>query len=125
MRWSISASGWCIAPSFGDIFASNAVNNGLLPARLPEEQIEALIARLGDGAAVMTVDLTDGVIRIGNEVIPFDLDPIWRLKLINGWDDIDMTRQPRHRDRGLPQRKGETAPPMPCCRRRLERPARA
>ncbi len=80
-----------LAPSFGDIFASNAVNNGLLPARLPEEQIEALIARLGDGAAVMTVDLTDGVIRIGNEVIPFDLDPIWRLKLLNGWDDIDMT----------------------------------
>jgi len=80
-----------LAPSFGDIFASNAVNNGLLPARLPEEQIEALIARLGEGSAVMTVDLTDGVIRIGNEVIPFDLDPIWRLKLINGWDDIDMT----------------------------------
>ncbi|MEE4346164.1 MAG: 3-isopropylmalate dehydratase small subunit [Paracoccaceae bacterium] len=80
-----------LAPSFGDIFASNAVNNGLLPARLPEEQIEALIACLGDGSAVMTVDLTDGVIRIGNEVIPFDLDPIWRLKLINGWDDIDMT----------------------------------
>ena len=80
-----------VAPSFGDIFASNAVNNGLLPARLPEDRIEALIARLGDGAAVMTVDLTDGVIRIGNEVIPFDLDPIWRLKLLNGWDDIDMT----------------------------------
>lgn len=80
-----------LAPSFGDIFASNAVNNGLLPARLPEDRIEALIARLGDKAEEMTVDLTDGVIRIGNEVIPFELDPIWRLKLINGWDDIDMT----------------------------------
>lgn len=80
-----------LAPSFGDIFASNAVNNGLLPARLPEDRIEALLARLGDDAAVMTVDLPDGVIRIGNEVIPFDLDPIWRLKLLNGWDDIDMT----------------------------------
>lgn len=80
-----------IAPSFGDIFASNAVNNGLLPARLPDERIEALIARLGDDAAVMTVDLSDGVIRVGNEVIHFDLDPVWRLKLLNGWDDIDMT----------------------------------
>ena len=80
-----------LAPSFGDIFASNAVNNGLLPARLPEDRIEAMIARLGDKAEEMTVDLTDGVIRIGNEVIPFDLDPIWRLKLLNGWDDIDMT----------------------------------
>ena len=80
-----------IAPSFGDIFASNAVNNGLLPARLPEDRIEALIDRLGDGDAAMTVDLNDCVIRIGNEVMPFDLDPVWRLKLINGWDDIDMT----------------------------------
>lgn len=80
-----------LAPSFGDIFASNAVNNGLLPARLPEDRIEALIDRLGDGAAEATVDLQDSVIRIGNEVIPFDLDPVWRLKLLNGWDDIDMT----------------------------------
>ena len=80
-----------LAPGFGDIFAANAVNNGLLPARLPEDLIEALIARLGDGDAAMTVDLNDCVIRIGNEVMPFDLDPVWRLKLINGWDDIDMT----------------------------------
>jgi 3-isopropylmalate/(R)-2-methylmalate dehydratase small subunit len=80
-----------LAPSFGDIFASNAVNNGLLPARLPEDRIEALLTRLGTDSAAMTVDLTDSVIRLGNEVIPFDLDPIWRLKLINGWDDIDMT----------------------------------
>ena len=80
-----------LAPSFGDIFASNAVNNGLLPARLPEDRIEALLTRLGTDSAPMTVDLTDSVIRLGNEVIPFDLDPIWRLKLLNGWDDIDMT----------------------------------
>lgn len=80
-----------LAPSFGDIFASNAVNNGLLPARLSDDRIEALLTRLGTDSAQMTIDLTDSVIRIGNEVIPFDLDPVWRLKLINGWDDIDMT----------------------------------
>jgi 3-isopropylmalate/(R)-2-methylmalate dehydratase small subunit len=80
-----------LAPSFGDIFASNAVNNGLLPARLSDDRIEALLTRLGTDAATMTIDLTESVIRIGNEVIPFDLDPVWRLKLLNGWDDIDMT----------------------------------
>ncbi len=32
-----------IAPSFGDIFASNAVNNGLLPRARPEEPDEALL----------------------------------------------------------------------------------
>jgi len=80
-----------IAPSFGDIFASNAVNNGLLPARLAEQQIEDLIDRLGEGVADMRVDLDRCEIRFGNEVLGFDLDPIWRLKLLNGWDDIDMT----------------------------------
>jgi 3-isopropylmalate/(R)-2-methylmalate dehydratase small subunit len=80
-----------IAPSFGDIFASNAVNNGLLPARLPDDRIEALLDRLGGDVAQMTVDLDACELRFGNEVIPFELDPVWRLKLLNGWDDIDMT----------------------------------
>ena len=35
-----------IAPSFGDIFAANAVNNGLLPARVSEAAAEELIAAL-------------------------------------------------------------------------------
>ncbi|MCV6594783.1 MAG: 3-isopropylmalate dehydratase small subunit, partial [Silicimonas sp.] len=38
-----------VAPSFGDIFASNAVNNGLLPARV--EDTQNLIAELGSGTA--------------------------------------------------------------------------
>ena len=33
-----------VAPSFGDIFASNAVKNGLLPARVSEADAEALLA---------------------------------------------------------------------------------
>jgi 3-isopropylmalate/(R)-2-methylmalate dehydratase small subunit len=24
-------------------------------------------------------------------VIPFIVDPVWRIKLLNGWDDIDLT----------------------------------
>jgi 3-isopropylmalate/(R)-2-methylmalate dehydratase small subunit len=80
-----------IASSFGDIFASNAVNNGLLPARLSEDRIEDLTGWLGEGKATMTVDLEACEIRFGNEVVSFELDPVWRLKLLNGWDDIDMT----------------------------------
>src|SRR5581483_2184057 len=33
-----------IAPSFGDIFAKNCVMNGVLPVRLSEAEIEALLA---------------------------------------------------------------------------------
>ncbi|MCC1491260.1 3-isopropylmalate dehydratase small subunit [Cognatishimia sp. F0-27] len=82
-----------IAPSFGDIFAGNAVNNGLLPAALPEDMVDQMIRSLGDGAAPVRVDLEAGLIRMGGAEHRFDLDPTWGLKLRNGWDDIDLTAQ--------------------------------
>jgi 3-isopropylmalate/(R)-2-methylmalate dehydratase small subunit len=82
-----------LAPSFGDIFSSNAVNNGLLPARIDAEQIEELIAALGAGDAAASVDLQSGTAVIGARQVSFDLDPVWQQKLINGWDDIDLTAQ--------------------------------
>lgn len=80
-----------IAPSFGDIFAANAVNNGLLPAQVTEAEAEALIAALGEGTAPATIDLEGQAGRIGDLAFAFTLDPIWKRKLIMGWDDIDLT----------------------------------
>lgn len=81
------------APSFGDIFRSNAVNNGLLPAQLPEDDIEALIAVIGREDADATVDLSASTVQIAGQEFSFELDPVWRKKLVNGWDDIDLTIQ--------------------------------
>jgi 3-isopropylmalate/(R)-2-methylmalate dehydratase small subunit len=81
------------APSFGDIFAGNAVNNGLLPARLPAEEIEVLIEALGSNDALARVDLNARQAVIGGHAVAFDLDPVWQQKLVNGWDDIDLTTQ--------------------------------
>jgi 3-isopropylmalate/(R)-2-methylmalate dehydratase small subunit len=39
----------------------------------------------------VTVDLRDSLIRIGNQAFAFTIDPIWRTKLLNGWDDLDLT----------------------------------
>ncbi|CCD94869.1 3-isopropylmalate dehydratase small subunit (Isopropylmalate isomerase) (Alpha-IPM isomerase) (IPMI) [Bradyrhizobium sp. ORS 375] len=80
-----------IAPSFGDIFASNAVNNGLLPAKVSEADAEEILALLQSSATTITVDLHDGLIRLGNRTFTFSIDPIWRTKLLNGWDDLDLT----------------------------------
>lgn len=80
-----------VAPSFGDIFASNAVNNGLLPARVSEAHGEALLAWLQGGGAQVSVDLEPCEIRAGALRVPFEIDPVWRVKLLNGWDDIDLT----------------------------------
>jgi 3-isopropylmalate/(R)-2-methylmalate dehydratase small subunit len=81
-----------IAPSFGDIFASNAVNNGLLPAVVAEPDGEALLTELMTGTISAAVDLEKLEIRAGNVTVAFSVDPVWRTKLLNGWDDIDLTR---------------------------------
>ena len=81
-----------IAPSFGDIFASNAVKNGLLPAEVSEADAETLLASevVARGDAVR-VDLVAQTISWGNQVVPFTLDPVWKTQLLNGWDDFDLT----------------------------------
>jgi 3-isopropylmalate/(R)-2-methylmalate dehydratase small subunit len=80
-----------IAPSFGDIFAANAVNNGLLPARVSEAAADELIAALEHGAEEVAIDLEAQSIRTGNHVVAFEIDPVWRMKLLNGWNDLDLT----------------------------------
>jgi 3-isopropylmalate/(R)-2-methylmalate dehydratase small subunit len=80
-----------IAPSFGDIFASNAVNNGLLPATVGEREAEGLLAALADRPARLAVDLEAARIEGAGEPIAFLIDPVWRTKLLNGWDDLDLT----------------------------------
>jgi len=79
-----------VAPSFGDIFAANAVNNGLLPAQLP--QIDTLLSALLPGPQPTRVDLEAQSISVGEVELRFEIDPSWQEKLINGWDDIDLTR---------------------------------
>lgn len=75
-----------IAPSFGDIFASNAVNNGVLPAQVADTDLDALQGEV-------SVDLDALTLLSGDATVPFVLDPVWRMKLMNGWDDIDLTAQ--------------------------------
>lgn len=81
-----------IAPSFGDIFAANAVKNGLLPAVLPEAAVEDILARLAAADPPdLAVDLDAQTIRSGNAHHRFEIDPVRRLQLLNGWDDLDLT----------------------------------
>ena len=99
-----------IAPSFGDIFASNAVNNGLLPAKVSEADAEEILALLQTMAAAVTVDLNDCLIRLGNRTFSFSIDPIWRTRLINGWDDLDLTLSLTGDITGFEDRDGRERP---------------
>lgn len=93
-----------IAPSFGDIFAANAVNNGLLPARAETAE---LFGRL---PARLRVDLEAGRITGAGAPIGFEIDPVWRKKLVMGWDDIDLTAAHRDEIAAFAQRYRERAP---------------
>jgi 3-isopropylmalate/(R)-2-methylmalate dehydratase small subunit len=82
-----------IAPSFGDIFAGNAVQNGLLTAIATEENAANLVHLLNETPALlMTVDLHNQTIVCGAQTFPFTIDPVRRTRLLNGWEDIDLTR---------------------------------
>ncbi len=99
-----------IAPSFGDIFASNAVNNGLLPARVDAQTHATIEGALQAGAADISVSLQDKSLRMGDLVLPFQLDDAWALKLQNGWDDIDLTQHHKTDIDGFARQRHQTAP---------------
>ena len=87
-----------IAPSFGDIFAQNAVKNGMLPSVVAEadaSELGSLVA--ADPALPVTVDLERLTIARGNRTFSFTIDDVSRNQLLNGWDDIDLTGSYRAR----------------------------
>jgi len=81
-----------VATSFGDIFAGNSVNNGLVAAIVSEEDIEKLLSAV-EQTGRAEVDLQEQTIKSGNYVVPFTIDPARKLRLLNGWDDLDLTQQ--------------------------------
>ena len=82
-----------IAPSFGDIFSGNAVQNGLLTAVVDDEAAAEIIATLnGTPDLPITIDLEQQTVLCGNRSYRFAIDPSCRLRLLNGWDDIALTK---------------------------------
>ena len=88
--WALEDYGFdvVIAPSFGDIFRSNAVNTGLAPIALPAEQIAQIRS-----AQELTVDLERLVITGEGVEVHFELDAHTQETLVHGLDDIARTLQ--------------------------------
>ena len=87
-----------IAPSYGDIFAGNAIQNGLLTAIVTDEEAAEIMAALNRTPELpVTVDLEEQTILCGNRTYNFTIDPVRRTRLLNGFDDIALTE--RYRDR--------------------------
>ena len=93
--WAINDFGirCVISTSFADIFFNNCFKNGMLPIKLPYEQVRELMADAEAGLE-LEVDLEAQVVRRDSgEEIKFDVDEFRRHCLLNGFDDIGLTLQ--------------------------------
>jgi 3-isopropylmalate/(R)-2-methylmalate dehydratase small subunit len=87
-----------IAPSFGDIFSGNAVQNGLVTAIVTDDEAAEIMETLARTPELpVTVDLEQQTIVCGNKTYSFTIDPVRRMRLLNGWDDISLTESFRDR----------------------------
>ena len=93
--WALRQFGFLvvIAPTFAEIFSSNAGKNGIVLVRLTEEQVQTLLSRATTNPEhQLTVSLEDqSVTDIDGFSAHFDIDPFRKFCLLNGLDDIGLT----------------------------------
>lgn len=82
-----------IAPSFGEIFYSNAMNNRLMLVMLDDTEIAALLALADDraGPLPIAIDVRAGTVTAANVQASFDLPPRLRAMYLDGHDMIGAT----------------------------------
>jgi 3-isopropylmalate/(R)-2-methylmalate dehydratase small subunit len=87
--WALQDHGFeaIVAPSFGDIFANNAAQIGLLTIALPAEELRRLMS-----ATELEIDLEQQTILAADgRSMTFEVDPFVRHRLLNGLDEIGLT----------------------------------
>ncbi len=93
--WALTDFGFLavIAPSFADIFFSNAGKNGMILVRLSEEDVNLLTHRsLTNPAHSITINLEAQTITDDEGFsATFEIDPFRKYCLLNGLDDIGLT----------------------------------
>ncbi|KFI46022.1 3-isopropylmalate/(R)-2-methylmalate dehydratase small subunit [Bifidobacterium bohemicum] len=94
--WALKDYGFrvVICSRFADIFYGNTAKNGVLAAVMPQESVELLWKLLEqEPGREMTVDLVQRTVNCGDVTLPFEVNDYTRWRLMNGYDDIDLTLQ--------------------------------
>ena len=93
--WALSDFGFraVIAPTFADIFYSNAGKNGIVLVKLSEEQVDQLLKNAGTIPGYnLTVSLEAQTVSDDRGFsASFEFDPFRKFCLIEGLDDIGLT----------------------------------
>jgi 3-isopropylmalate/(R)-2-methylmalate dehydratase small subunit len=88
--WALEDYGFkaIVSSSFADIFFNNCLKIGLLPVRLPEDEVRALME-----AGEAEIDLEALEVRFDGRAVGFEIEADRRHRLLNGLDDIALTLQ--------------------------------
>jgi 3-isopropylmalate/(R)-2-methylmalate dehydratase small subunit len=93
--WAINQYGFraVIAPTFADIFFSNAGKNGIILVRLSEEDVQTLLKRSTENPDhQITINLEQQTVTDEQGFrATFEIDPFRKYCLLNGLDDIGLT----------------------------------
>ncbi|ADJ28854.1 3-isopropylmalate dehydratase small subunit [Nitrosococcus watsonii] len=112
--WALVDDGFrvVIAPSFADIFHSNAFKNGLLPIILDEARVATLFKETEATPGYhLRIDLpAQEVTTPEGKVMPFTIDEFRKHCLMEGLDEIGLTLQYRDEIRAYEERWRVKAP---------------
>jgi 3-isopropylmalate/(R)-2-methylmalate dehydratase small subunit len=101
-----------IATDFADIFYNNCFQNGILPIKLPQSDVDKLLDDASRGSnATLTVDLETQEIRgPDGGVIRFEIDPFRKHCLLNGLDAVGLTLQKDGEIADYEKKRGSSQP---------------
>jgi len=112
--WALLEYGFrcIIAPSFADIFYSNCGKNGVLTVSLDGSIVDRLFREVAAAPGYrLKVDLAAQTITTPpREVLPFDVEPGLKQRLLQGLDDIGVTLQQADAIHAYEQRRAGEAP---------------
>jgi 3-isopropylmalate/(R)-2-methylmalate dehydratase small subunit len=112
--WALMDAGirCVISTQFGDIFYNNSFKNGLLPIKVSPEDLEKLFDDAERGAnATLSIDLEKQEIRgPDGGVVKFDIDPHRKHCMLNGLDDIGLTKQKQAKIDGFEEKSKAARP---------------
>ena len=92
--WALQNYGFkvVISPRFADIFRGNSLKAGLLTVLLSQAQVEALWSAVEANPGLeITVSLENRNVAYDGVSVGFELDDYTRWRLMEGFDDIDLT----------------------------------
>ena len=116
--WSLADYGFrvVIAPTFADIFFSNCFQNGMLPIRFDEQDVNELFRRAASAAKAgktyrLHVDLPAGTVSDDTDFTKtFQIDQFRRTCLLEGLDNISLSL--KHVDRITAWEAAHGLPPV-------------